>query len=66
MKVLTHEGVLVTLPFTLNDLKENQFERIDGKGASEVGAVSEMSRAPSAGWSASQKHSRRTTRRRAT
>jgi hypothetical protein len=43
MKVLTHEGVLVTLPFTLKGLKENEFERIDGKGASEVGTVTEMS-----------------------
>lgn len=43
MKVLTHEGVLVTLPFTLKGLKDNEFERIDGKGGSEVGTVTEVS-----------------------
>jgi hypothetical protein len=42
MKVLTHEGVLVTMPFTLNELKVNEFERTDGKGGSEVGTVTEM------------------------
>jgi hypothetical protein len=45
MKVLTHEGVLVTLPFTLKGLKDNEFERIDGKGSSEVGIVAEISEA---------------------
>ncbi len=43
MKVLTHEGVLLTLPFTLNELKDNEFERIDAKGGSQVGVVAEMS-----------------------
>lgn len=45
MKVLTHDGVLVTLPFTLKGLKDNEFERIDGQGGSEVGTVTEMSEA---------------------
>jgi hypothetical protein len=60
------KGCSSPLPFTLNELKANQFERIDGKGGSEVGTVTEMSEAPSAGTSAPQEKSRRTTRRRAT
>jgi len=42
MKVLTHEGALVTLPFSLRGLKDNEFERVDGKGGSEVGIVAEQ------------------------
>ena len=42
MKVLTHEGVLVTLPFSLRGLKDDEFERVDGKGGSEVGIVAEQ------------------------
>ncbi len=45
MKVLTHDGVLVTLPFSLKGLRDSEFERIDGQGGSEVGIVTEQSEA---------------------
>jgi hypothetical protein len=45
MKVLTHEGVLVTLPFSLKGLKDSEFERVDGGGGSKVGIVAELSEA---------------------
>ena len=43
MKVLTHEGVVLTLPFTSNTVPGSEFERIDGNGSAAVGVVTEMS-----------------------
>lgn len=45
MKVLTHDGALVTLPFTLQKMGDNNFERLDGQGDSAVGIVATMSEA---------------------
>lgn len=39
MKVLTHEGVLLTLPFTSKNTPNGEFERIDGEGCAAVGVV---------------------------
>ncbi len=39
MKVLTHKGVLLTLPFTTNAIPDQEFERIDGQGSAAVGVV---------------------------
>ncbi len=39
MKALTHEGVLLTLPFTTNAIPDQEFERIDGQGSAAIGVV---------------------------
>jgi hypothetical protein len=45
MKVLTHEGVVLTLPFTIDTELGSEFERIDGNGSAAVGIVTEISEA---------------------
>ncbi len=45
MKVLTHEGVVLTLPFMCNDIPPNTFERLDGQGTATVGIVAEADEA---------------------
>jgi hypothetical protein len=41
MKVLTHEGVLLTLPTDVLD-PEDAFDRLDGQGSAVVGVVGEL------------------------
>jgi hypothetical protein len=43
MKVLTHAGVLVTMPFTMGRIGVDEFELMEGNGTTEVGVVAEMS-----------------------
>jgi antitoxin (DNA-binding transcriptional repressor) of toxin-antitoxin stability system len=42
MKILTYEGTVLTLPFTMQDTPPGSFERIDGNGAVAKGVVSSM------------------------
>ena len=44
MKVLTHEGVVLTLPFTSSTVPDSEFERIDGNGSAAQPAPSRRAR----------------------
>jgi hypothetical protein len=42
MKVLMHDGHVLTLPFTMTDTPAGSFERLDGNGAAAKGSVASM------------------------
>jgi hypothetical protein len=41
MKVLTHQGAVLTFPFTSTNSNDTDFDRLDGAGVAKVGIVAE-------------------------